>query len=85
MPDGLYKRTRRRLRIIAEVEEEFFPDFSAFIDIIEQEIPRPKNKRKRKSYYSGKKKKHIVKTQHMINRKGLILHKTKHKKGRKKT
>jgi len=30
-------------------------------------------------------KKHIVKTQHTINRKGLILHKTKHKKGRKKT
>jgi DDE superfamily endonuclease len=85
LPDRLYKRTRRRLRTIDEVEEEFFPDFRAFIDAIEQEIPRPKNKRKRKSYYSGKKKKHIVKTQHMINRKGLILHNTKHKKGRKKT
>ena len=33
----------------------------------EQEIPRPKNKRKRKSYYSGKKKKHTVKTQYMVN------------------
>ena len=28
-------------------------------------------------------KKHIVKTQHMVNREGLKLHKTKHKKGRK--
>lgn len=28
-------------------------------------------------------KKHIVKTQHMINSEGLKLHKTKHKKRRK--
>ena len=28
-------------------------------------------------------KKHIVKTQHMINSEGLKIHKTKHKKGRK--
>jgi hypothetical protein len=26
----------------------------AFIDATEQEIPRPKNKRRRKNYYSGK-------------------------------
>jgi hypothetical protein len=84
LPKKLYKRTRR-LRTIDEVEEEYFPGFKAFIDSSEQEIPRPKNKRKRKSYYSGKKKKHTVKTQHMVNSEGLILHKTKHKKGRKKT
>ena len=41
----LYKRTRR-LRTIDEVEEEYFPGFKAFIDSSEQEIPRPKNKRK---------------------------------------
>jgi len=77
----LYKRTRR-LRTIDEVEE-YFPGFKAFIDSTEQEIPRPKNKRRRKSYYSGKKKKHTVKTQYMVNSEGLILHKTEHKKGRK--
>jgi hypothetical protein len=78
----LYKRTRR-LRTIDEVEE-YFPGFKAFIDSTEQEIPRPtKNKRKRKSYYSGKKKKHTVKTQYMVNTKGLILHKTGYKRGRK--
>jgi DDE superfamily endonuclease len=78
----LYKRTRR-LRTIDEVEE-YFPGFKAFIDSSEQEIPRPtKNKRKRKSYYSGKKKKHTVKTQYMVNSEGLILHKTKHKRGRR--
>jgi hypothetical protein len=81
LPKKLYKRTRR-LRTIDEVEE-YFPGFRAFVDSSEQEIPRPKNKRKRKSYYSGKKKKHTVKTQYMVNGEGLILHKTEHKKGRK--
>jgi hypothetical protein len=81
LPEKLYKRTRRRLRTIEEVEE-YFPDFKAFIDSTEQDIPRPKNKRKRKSYYSGKKKKHTVKTQFMVNSEGLILHKTDHKRGR---
>jgi hypothetical protein len=82
LPKKLYKRTRRS-RTIDEVEEEYFPGFKAFIDSSEQEIPRPKNKRRRKSYYSGKKKKHTIKTQYMVNGEGLILHKTEHKKGRK--
>jgi hypothetical protein len=55
----LYKHARRRLRTIDEVEQ-YFPGFKAFIDSTEQEIPKPMNKRKRKSYYSGKKKKHIL-------------------------
>jgi DDE superfamily endonuclease/Helix-turn-helix of DDE superfamily endonuclease len=80
LPEKLYKRTRR-LRTIDEVEE-YFPGFKAFIDSSEQEIPRPENKRKRKSYYSGKKKKHTVKTQYMVNGEGAILHKTGHKRGR---
>ena len=44
----LYKRTKRRLRTIDEVEEEYFAGFKAFIDSSEQEISRPKNKRKEK-------------------------------------
>src|SRR6476646_3472830 len=60
LPKKLYKRSRRRARTIDEVEEEYFPGFKAFVDSTEQEIPRPKNKRRRKSYYSGKKKKHTV-------------------------
>ena len=64
-------------------EEEYFPGFKAFIDSSEQAIPRPKNKRRRKNDYSGKKKKHTIKTQYMVNGEGLILHKTEHKKGRK--
>ena len=80
LPKKLYKRTRR-LRTIDEVEK-YFPGFKAFIDSSEQEIPRPENKRKRKSYYSGKKKKHTVKTQYMVNGEGTILHKTGHDRGR---
>jgi hypothetical protein len=82
LPKKLYKRTRR-LGTIDEVEE-YFPGFKAFIDSSEQEIPRPtRNKRRRKEYYSGKKKKHTIKTQYMVNSEGLVLHKTGHKKGRK--
>jgi hypothetical protein len=80
LPKKLYKRTRR-LRTIDEVEE-YFPGFKAFIDSSEQEIPRPKNKRRRKSYYSGKKRKHTIKTQYMVNSEGTILHKTGHDRGR---
>jgi hypothetical protein len=58
-----------------------FPSFKAFLDATEQEIPRPKNKRKRKTHYSGKRKKHTVKTQLTVNEDGLIVHKTGHVKG----
>ena len=46
LPKKLYKRTKRRLKTIDEVEG-YFPGFKAFIDSTEQEIPRPKNKRKK--------------------------------------
>jgi len=80
IPEKMTKRTRK----IGTIKEllELFPEMKAFIDATEQEIPRPKNKRRRKNYYSGKKKKHTVKTQIMVNKKGLILHKTKHRNGK---
>jgi hypothetical protein len=80
LPDKLYNITRR-LRSVQEIEE-YFPDFKAFIDATEQEIQRPKNKKKRRNYYSGKKKRHTVKTQYMVNKEGKILNKSNHKKGR---
>src|SRR5450759_4807038 len=70
----------RRLQTVEEVEA-MFPGFKAFLDATEQEIPRPKNKRKRKTHYSGKRKKHTVKTQLTVNKDGLIVHKTSHVKG----
>src|SRR3989337_2631172 len=72
----------RRLRTLEEVEA-VFPGFKAFLDATEQEIPRPKNKHKRKTHYSGKKKKHTVKTQITVNKDGLIVHKTRHARGRR--
>ena len=69
------------MRTVEEVEI-YFPGFKAFIDSTEQEIQRPKDKRKRKNYYSGKKKRHTVKTQLMVNKEGKILHKSKYRKGR---
>jgi len=81
LPKKIHKRTKK----IGTVEEllELFPEMEAFIDATEQEIPRPKNKRRRKSHYSGKKKKHTVKNQLLVNKKGLIIHKTKYSKGKK--
>ena len=81
IPQKMHKTTKR-LRTPEEVEKHF-PGFIAFTDCTEQQIPRPENRRRRKTYYSGKKKRHAVKTQLMVNNKGLIIHKTGHKKGRR--
>jgi hypothetical protein len=79
LPEKQYEKVRR-LQSIDEIEA-MFPGFKAFLDATEQEIPRPKNKRKRKTHYSGKKKKHAVKTQITVNKAGLIVHKTTHAVG----
>jgi hypothetical protein len=70
----------RRLQSIDEIEE-LFSGFRAFLDSTEQEIPRPKNRRRRKTHYSGKKKRHTVKTQLTVNSLGLIVHKSAHFRG----
>jgi hypothetical protein len=62
IPEKLYKITKKRLRTPDEFEQ-YFPGFIAFIDSTEQQILSPVDKRKRKAYYSGKKKRHTVKTQ----------------------
>lgn len=81
LPKKIYERTKRA-RTMEEVEE-YFPGFIAIIDSFEQEIPRPENKRRRKSYYSGKRRKHTVKTQLTVNKEGVITHRTDHDKGRR--
>jgi hypothetical protein len=77
IPQKLYKVTKR-LKTREEVEE-YFPGFMAFTDCTEQPIPRPKNRKKRKLCYSGKKKKHTVKNLYTANQKGLLIYKTKYK------
>jgi hypothetical protein len=81
IPQKLYHKTNR-LQTPKEVEE-YFPDFLAFIDSTEQQIPRPIDKRRRKTYYSCKKKRYTIKTQLMVNNRSYIIHKAPHKKGRR--
>ncbi len=82
IPQKTYNITKR-LKTPEEVEK-YFPGFLAFTDCTEQQIPRPLDKRRRKAYYSGKKKKHtIVKNQIVVNNQGYIVHKLGHKKGRR--
>ena len=51
------------------------------VDATEQPIQRPKNKKRQKEYYSGKKKKHTVKKQMIIDSKGKITQVSKTYKG----
>jgi hypothetical protein len=66
-----------------EVEKYFPAGFLSFIDCTEQSIPRPTDNKRKKIFYYGKKKRHMVKTQIMVNNRGFIIHKTDHKKGRR--
>ncbi len=81
IPQKTYNITKR-LKTPEEVEQ-YFPGFLAFTDCTEQQIPRPLDKRRRKAYYSGKKKIHTVKNQIVVNNQGYIVHKLGHKKGRR--
>jgi hypothetical protein len=79
-PQKIYRITKR-LRTLDEIEQ-YFPGFLSCIDCTEQQIPRPADKKRKKIFYSGKKKRHTaVKTQLMVNHNGLIFHKTGYKKG----
>lgn len=79
IPQKIHRLTKR-LRTLEDVEQ-YFPGFIAFVDCTEQQIPRPESKTRRKAYYSGKRKRHTVKTQLMVNNHGVIIHKTENKKG----
>ncbi len=61
--------------------QKFFPELIVMIHGTEQPILRPKDKRKRKTHYSGKKKKHTIKNQITINLDGIIIHKSTHSPG----
>lgn len=50
------EKIHRKVKRISNIDEllRYFPGMKASVDATEQEIPRPKNRRRRKSYYSGK-------------------------------
>ena len=81
IPQRLYKLTKR-LKTPEEVEQ-YFPGFKAFVDTTEQQIPRPKDNGRRKIYYSGKRKRHTIKKEIMVNEQGKILYKSGYKTGHK--
>ena len=58
LPQKMYKITKR-LKTLEEVEK-YFPGFLAFIDSTEQQIPRPKNKRRDARYTIQAKRKDIL-------------------------
>ncbi len=47
IPQKIYRLTKKRLKTLEEVEE-YFPEFMAFIDCTEQQIPRPADKERKK-------------------------------------
>lgn len=51
----------------------WYPQLRVVIDATEQSIPRPKDKDKQRFYYSGKKKRHTIKTQISSNKNGIIF------------
>ncbi len=65
IPQKTYNITKRLKT--PEAVEKYFPGFLTFIDCTEQQIPRPIDNKRRKLYYSGKKKIHTVKNQLMVN------------------
>ena len=81
IPSKLYSDSKK-ISDITQLQE-LFPDLIAITDGTEQPIPRPKNRTKRKTHYSGKKKKHTVKNQITINLNGEIIHKPPHSPGRR--
>jgi hypothetical protein len=81
IPSKLYSNFKKINNV--QQMQEFFPQLIAITDGTEQPIPRPKNKKKRKTHYSGKKKKHTIKNQITINLNGEIIHKPPHSPGRR--
>ncbi len=51
-----------------------FPELRAIVDATEQRIRRPKDTEVQKTYYSGKKRAHTLKTQVLVNQDGRPCH-----------
>ena len=56
--------------------EEIIPGLAVLIDASEQPVYRPQDDQTQKRYYSGKAKRHTMKTQYTTTYDGLIVHKS---------
>jgi hypothetical protein len=77
-PDPRKQKGRKKITSWEEMQKAF-PDIDEVRDILlgdatEQKVPRPEKKVKRKKYHSGKKKSFTIKTQIIVNGKGLFAH-----------
>ena len=71
---GKTNETNKRIGSLEDLLEQHPEIQDMLIDATEQQIQKPKNKRKRKDNYSGKKKCHSLKTQATTSKGGLFLH-----------
>jgi len=72
------RKSRRKKIATLEKLKELFPDLDEIlVDATEQPIHRPEQKRKRRKYHSGKKKRFTIKTQIATNRQRLIFNLSK--------
>jgi hypothetical protein len=79
-PDD-HQKQRKRISSLDELLA-LHPEFKElFIDTTEQQTPRPKQKRARRERYSGRKKRHTLKTQ-LVTTDRLVLHVSGHVPGR---
>lgn len=70
----------KRIGTLSELLEAY-PEFKeVLLDATEQEVPKPKDKLQRKNRYSGKKKRHTLKTQVVVSQR-LVLHLSRHVPG----
>ena len=80
-PQGADGKRKRRIGTLEALLEKH-PEFEEiFVDGTEQELPKPKDKARRKDLYSGKRKRHTAKVQ-VVSTKRLILHLCRHVPGR---
>jgi hypothetical protein len=73
----------KRIRTIDELLSVYPELEEVIVDATEQKIPRPKNKKKRKSHHSGKKQAFTLMTQVLARKDSLILHVSSPMKGRR--
>lgn len=64
-------KTRRKMQMTDAMES--FPEVFAIGDGMEQPVQRPKDNKKQKEYYSGKKKRHTVQNQVVVAPNGEII------------
>ncbi len=71
---GTGRKAARRIRTIDELLKVYPELEEVLLDATEQKIPRPQNKKKRKSHHSGKKQAFTIMTQILARKDSLVLH-----------